>query len=129
MEKKSLIDMLEEYLRIMNSDMFEEVDKRLTKLSLTKQVEYLSVEDFILVFLSYFEHLSKESFRKVRLALYSNINIISQIVANKITKSELHQLLSSNGKIQELIEYLNYETSENLVIKQILELLLNEIAK
>jgi len=134
-KKSSLFtEMLNEYLQLMNSDIFKEVDRRLSELvtdngqqNSTDTDIFHSIEEFILYILNHLSYLPDESYEKVRLALYGNIDVISEIVNKGLRKSQLMEWLKSDNDVLLLIEYLNYQAEEQLIIKQLLHLLLNKL--
>jgi hypothetical protein len=134
-KKSSLFtEMLNEYLQLMNSDIFKEVDRRLSELvtdngqqNSTDTDIFHSTEEFILYILNHLSYLPDESYEKVRLALYGNIDVISEIVSKGLRKSQLKEWLKSDNDVLLLIEYLNYQAEEQLIIKQLLHLLLNKL--
>ena len=134
-KKSSLFtEMLNEYLQLMNSDIFKEVDRRLSELvtdngqqNSTDTDIFHSIEEFILYILNHLSYLPDESYEKVRLALYGNIDVISEIVNKGLRKSQLKEWLKSDNDVLLLIEYLNYQAEEQLIIKQLLHLLLNKL--
>ena len=118
----------------MNSDIFKEVDRRLSELvtdngqqNSTDTDIFHSIEEFILYILNHLSYLPDESYEKVRLALYGNIDVISEIVNKGLRKSQLKEWLKSDNDVLLLIEYLNYQAEEQLIIKQLLHLLLNKL--
>jgi hypothetical protein len=134
-KKSSLFtEMLNEYLQLMNSDIFKEVDRRLSELVIdngqqntTNTDTFHSTEEFILYILNHLSYLPDESYEKVRLALYGNIDVISEVVSKGLRKSQLKEWLKSDNDVLLLIEYLNYQAEEQLIIKQLLHLLLNKL--
>jgi len=120
--------LLEQYLNFLNSPVFKELDKRLMKVESNNTSDdntLLTTQQFIATILNQLDFLSDSSYQKVRKALLENSSRIkSMIELHQITKTKLNEILSrSNIKVWNIFSFLKYESGEELLILQLLDLI------